>query len=44
MGIRKSYGKYKKNKRPLEVIAVKRVETLRRAKRSRQAPPRRRRG
>jgi hypothetical protein len=44
MGIRKSYGKNKKNKRPLEAIAVKRDETLRRAKRSRQAPARRRRG
>ena len=44
MGIRKSYGKNKKNKRPLEAIAVKRAETLRRAKRSRQAPPRRRQG
>lgn len=44
MGIRKSRGKNKKDKRPQEAIAVKRDETLRRAKRSREAPPRRRRG
>jgi len=44
MGIRKSYGKNKKNKRPKEAIAVKRDETLRRAKRAREAPPRRWRG
>jgi hypothetical protein len=33
MGIRKSTGKFKKNKRPIEAIAVKREETLRRASR-----------
>ena len=44
MGIRKSYGKNKKNKRPMEAIAVKRDETLRRAKRSRATSPRARKG
>ena len=33
MGIRKSYGKNKKNKRPIGAIEVKREETLRRAQR-----------
>lgn len=40
MGIRKSYGKNKKSKRPLGAIAVKRDETLRRARRARPASPR----
>ena len=31
MGIRKSYGKNKKNKKPIGAIAVKREETVRRA-------------
>ena len=44
MGIRKSYGKNKKNKRPQGAIAVKREETLRRAKKSRKVPPRSPRG
>ena len=44
MGIRKSYGKNKKNKRPQGAIAVKREETLRRAEKSRDARPRSRRG
>ena len=43
MGIRKSYGKNKKNKRPIGAIAVKRDETLRRAGESEETPPRRRR-
>ena len=34
MGIRKSYGKNKKNDRPIAAIAVKRDETVRRAARS----------
>ncbi len=34
MGIRKSRGKNKKNKRPIAAIAVKREETLRRAAKS----------
>jgi hypothetical protein len=34
MGIRKSYGKNKKNKRPISAIAVKRDETVRRAAKS----------
>ena len=38
MGIRKSYGKNKKNKRPIGAIAVKREETLRRARRPRRRP------
>ncbi len=41
MGIRKSYGKNKKNKRPIAAIAVKRDETVRRAARSPRRPPRR---
>ena len=40
MGIRKSYGKNKKNKRPIGAITVKRDETLRRAGKSKKAPPR----
>ena len=38
MGIRKSYGKNKKNKRPIGAIAVKREETLHRARRPRRKP------
>jgi hypothetical protein len=38
MGIRKSYGKNKKNKRPISAIAVKREETLRRAAKSPRRP------
>jgi len=38
MGIRKSYGKNKKNKRPIGAIAVKREETLRRARRPSRKP------
>jgi hypothetical protein len=38
MGIRKSYGKNKKNKRPIGAIAVKREETLRRARRPGRKP------
>jgi hypothetical protein len=38
MGIRKSYGKNKKDKRPALAIAVKREETVRRAARSTQRP------
>jgi len=34
MGIRKSYGKNKKNDRPISAIAVKRDETVRRARKS----------
>lgn len=41
MGIRKSYGKNKKNKRPIFAIAVKREETLRRAAKSPRRSPRR---
>lgn len=41
MGIRKSYGKNKKNKRPIFAIAVKREETLRRATKSPRRSPRR---
>jgi hypothetical protein len=41
MGIRKSYGKNKKNKRPIAAIAVKRDETLRRAAKSPRRSPRR---
>ena len=40
MGIRKSYGKNKKNKRPKDAIAVKRDETLRRARKSGSTSPR----
>ena len=40
MGIRKSYGKNKKNKRPIGAIAVKRDETVRRAAQD-SAKPRR---
>jgi hypothetical protein len=43
MGIRKNYGRNKKDKRPTEAIAAKRDETLRRAVRSKSAPARRRR-
>ena len=43
MGIRKSYGKNKKDKRPTEAIAAKRDETLPRAGKLKQAPSRRRR-
>ncbi len=32
MGIRKSYGKNKKNKKPIGAITVKREETVRRAR------------
>src|SRR5215475_997455 len=39
MGIRKSYGKNKKDKRPQGAIAVKRDETLRRARRARPVSP-----
>ena len=38
MGIRKSYGKNKKNKRPIGAIAVKREETLRRTRRPSRRP------
>jgi len=41
MGIRKSYGKNKKNKRPIGAIAVKRDETIRRAAKSPRRPQRR---
>jgi hypothetical protein len=41
MGIRKSYGKNKKNKRPISAIAVKRDETVRRAAKSTRRAPRR---
>ncbi len=41
MGIRKSYGKNKKNKRPIAAIAVKRDETVRRAAKSTRRSPRR---
>ena len=40
MGIRKSYGKNKKNKRPSSAIAVKREETVRRAMKSPRRVPR----
>jgi hypothetical protein len=43
MGIRKSYGKNKKDKRATGAIAAKRDETLRRAGRSKPVPSRRRR-
>ena len=43
MGIRKSYGKNKKDKRTTGAITAKRDETLRRAGRSKQARSRRRR-
>jgi hypothetical protein len=42
VGIRKSYGKNKKNRRPIGAITVKRDETLRRAGKSKEAPPRKR--
>jgi hypothetical protein len=38
MGIRRSQVKNKKDKRPIEAIAVKREETLRRAGRKRRRP------
>ncbi len=38
MGIRKSTGKFKKDKRPIVAIAVKREETLRRARRASRKP------
>ena len=41
MGIRKSYGKNKKNKRPIGAIAVKREETVRRAAKSSRRSARR---
>ena len=41
MGIRKSYGKNKKNDRPIAAIAVKRDETVRRAAKSSRRSPRR---
>ncbi len=37
MGIRKSFGKNKKDKRPARAIAVKRDENVRRVARSKQA-------
>jgi len=43
VGIRKNYGRNKKDKRPMEAIAAKREETLRRAARSKPEPSRRRR-
>ncbi len=42
MGVRKSSGKNKTDKRPAEAIAVKREETLRRAGKSKRQPARRR--
>jgi hypothetical protein len=41
VGIRKSYGKNKKNDRPIGAIAVKREETVRRAAKSRRRSTRR---
>lgn len=41
MGIRKSHGKNKKDKRPLAAIAVKRDETVRRAAKPARRSPRR---
>lgn len=41
MGIRKSYGKNKKDKRPISAIAVKRDETVRRAAKAPRRSPRR---
>ena len=41
MGIRKSYGKNKKNDRPIGAIGVKREETVRRATKSPRRTPRR---
>ena len=41
MGIRKSYGKNKKNDRPIAAIAVKRDETVRRAAKSPRRAPKR---
>jgi hypothetical protein len=43
MGIRKSYGKNKKNKKPIGAIAVKREETVRRAGKAKRGSPGRRR-
>ena len=42
MGIRKSYGKNKKNKKPIGAITVKRDENVRRAgnSKSKSLPPR----
>jgi hypothetical protein len=42
MGIRKSYGKNKKNKKPIGAISVKRDENVRRGEnsKSKSAPPR----
>ena len=42
MGIRKSYGKNKKNKKPIGAIAVKREENVRRAGKSTRESSRRR--
>jgi hypothetical protein len=41
MGIRKSYGKNKKDDRPISAIRVKRDETIRRAAKSPRRPTRR---
>ena len=41
MGIRKSYGKNKKNDRPIAAIKVKRDETVRRAGKAPRRSPRR---
>jgi hypothetical protein len=41
MGIRKSYGKNKKNDRPISAIRVKRDEIVRRAGKSPRRSPRR---
>jgi hypothetical protein len=41
MGIRKSYGKNKKDKKPIGAIAVKRDETVRRAGKPKGEPPQR---
>ena len=41
MGIRKSYGKNKKNDRPISAISVKRDETVRRAAKSTRRAARR---
>jgi hypothetical protein len=43
MGIRKSYGKNKKSKKPIGAITVKREETVRRAGKSSAGTSRRRR-
>jgi hypothetical protein len=43
MGIRKSFGKNKKSKRPVEAASVEREATLRRAAKAKREPsPRRR--